>query len=1166
MGAFFKIFFRVLLWLILIIFIAGIIYFGGLYFSLSKTVMFGIGGGLITLVLLYVLIRRVLTFRRRHAQIKSVVSLESVTIPTSQADSNLIKNRWDRAVSIIRSTYLGRMGNPLYALPWYMVMGKTGSGKSSSIEFAGLRAMQTDVGSEGNSVSTRNCNWYFFNDAIIMDTAGRYSIPENDIVDNEEWEVFLSNLAKYRRKEPLNGLVLLISAKTLYGEGAHLVNEARYLRMRIDQIMRTLGATFPVYLMISKIDMLPGMGQLLEHLPFEMRKQGMGTLIQESAKKNLLPVDVKIDNAMHDLLEYVRSFCLYGKKDNLSHPFPQEYTPFQLLAFEEFRAMLPSLKTYAKEIFVPNPYQEPPVLRGIFFSSALRNAEQKSSSFSSLKHIIKGAMSTQEAVGGVFLHDFYKKILPADRALPYPIAEYLRWKTSIRTLSYTVFLCVTLGLGALFSYCYNFTVTVLESMPKQTLVTSHNTMSQTITNFETRFRSEAKIEKELLTTRAYISNSIGFSQGTEAYKQYKTALGDEFGKTVLVLIFDHLRSKQNSIKENTQSAEYFTYISSLIWLYDLIYGATVQHKPFEELLKIPAMPQTMMEALGIKDLPYLAPALAYSITRRISTLELDEAFTKRYLDNIKATLASLPKISDLSLDWVLHRASTLSNLPKVTGADFWPEATEHGIKKITLDPVYTGEGLRVTLDYLNNINLILSDNSAHLSHEFLNKYSLQYANAWKRFALEFAQKAEEIAVLPNSSYAAFNMGSEHNPFFDILIRMRAELDVIRPYLATVPVWMDNMDVVVRAIEIVTETSQQHQPTLIEDLQLQTQKFVTKTSTNFNADIRKRELLGQGLATEMKVYLESLKPLTVASGTTATAFNTLKESFPSEKNPQALQSPLNVSIAAAKAMNAEVNPMPDVDSPVTALTKGPVRFFTAMLINQAACQIQTLWEGDILPEAGRLVPSQLQQSLFAEKEGLVRRFTVDTLGSFLQGAINGYHPAKVNGHSIPFTNEFLAFINTGIQEFRPALKEYSINISALPIDVNDNATEIPYAVDLSLQCTQQKQDLINYNSPASQVFSWKEGTCGDTKLSIRFKGFTLDVLYAGEYGFINFLEDFALGVKTFKAADFAKEEQLLKQIGVDVITVKYNINGAIDLMESRKFTAKTLPFVITQCKR
>ncbi len=1166
MGAFFKVLFRIILWIIVITLIVGIIYFAGIYFELSKTVMFGIGGGIITLVLAYVLLRRILTFRRRHAQIKSVVTLDSVAIHTHQADSTLIKNRWDRAISIIRATYLGRVGNPLYALPWYMVMGKSGSGKSSSIEFAGLRAMQTDVGSEGNSVSTRNCNWYFFNEAIIMDTAGRYAIPENDIVDNEEWEVFLTNLAKYRRKEPLNGLVLLISATTLYGEGAHLVNEARYLRMRIDQIMRTLGATFPVYLMISKIDMLPGMGQLLEHLPFEMRQQGMGTLIQESSKKNLVPVDVKIDNAMHDLLEYVRSFCLYGKKGNLTKPFSQEYAPFQLLAFEEFRAMLPSLKTYAKEIFMPNPYQEPPVLRGIFFSSALRNAEQKSSSFSALKNIISGAMSTTEAVGGVFLHDFYKKILPADRALPYPIAEYLRWKNSIRILSYTVFLCFTLGLGVLFSYCYNFTIKVLDTMPQQALISSHNTMAQSITNFETRFRNEAEIEKEISTPKAFLSDAIGFSQGIEAYEQYKMHLGNEFGRTILIKVFDYLREKQDSIKENTDSTEYFTYISSLIWLYDLVHGATVQHKSFEELLKIPAMPQTMMEALNVKHLPYLAPSLAYSITRRIATLGLDEKYTQRYLDNIKKTLAALPKINDFSIDWILHRASTLSNLPKITGADFWPEATQQGIKSITLDPVYTSQGLKVTLDYLNNINLILSDNSTHLSQDFLNKYSLQYINAWKKFALDFAEKAKEIALLPNSSYAAFNMSSEHNPFFDILIRMRKEIEVIRPYLASVPDWVDNLDVVVRSIALVTKTARKTEPTFIENLKLKTEKLVTETSANFNEDLRKRELRSQGLATEMEAYLESLKPLAAATSTNATAFNALKESFPSEKNPKAQQAPLNIAIAAANAMNAEVNPTPAIDSPVFALTKGPVKFFVDVLVNQTACEIQTLWEGTILSEAGKLVPSQLQQSLFGKDEGLVRRFSSGTLEPFLHSAINGYRPEIVSGHSIPFTNDFLEFLNTGIHDFRPAQKEYAITISALPVNVNDNATEIPYAVDLSLQCTTEKQELINYNSPTSLAFTWKEGGCGDTKLSIRFKGFTLDVLYIGENGFINFLEDFATGKKTFKASDFAKEAPQLKQIGVNSVEVKYSISGAGELLQSRKFTAKTLPFVITQCKK
>ncbi len=72
-----------------------------------------------------------------------------------------LKERWLGAVETLRGSSLIKVGNPLYVLPWYMIIGETDSGKSSSIANAGLHSINSKVGPVPGVASTRNCDWWF---------------------------------------------------------------------------------------------------------------------------------------------------------------------------------------------------------------------------------------------------------------------------------------------------------------------------------------------------------------------------------------------------------------------------------------------------------------------------------------------------------------------------------------------------------------------------------------------------------------------------------------------------------------------------------------------------------------------------------------------------------------------------------------------------------------------------------------------------------------------------------------------------------------------------------------------------------------------------------------------------------------------------------------------
>lgn len=1151
--------FRILLWLA-----AAVVLIGGLYLlsellELPQSAVIAGAALVLALLLVIVLARRILTRRRRRMQIQKIVTLDSSGVPDDAPGSRLIDNRWNRAVSIMRQSYLGRWGNPLYALPWYMVMGKTGAGKSSSIGHSGLNAMQTDVGPEEGGASTRNCDWHFFREAVIMDTAGRYAVPLNEAEDSAEWREFLAKLARYRRKEPLNGLVIALAADTLYGDGEHLLPEARCLRRRIDEIMRILGAKFPVYLMVTKIDLPAGMARLLETLPEAEKKQSVGILVQSPEKRNLLPVDAQIVNALRVLADRLRTFCLYAGNPGVD----EAPSPHRILAWEELRAMLPALRAYADEVFAANPYQETPLLRGIFFSSALRGQQKDSRAFPALGALARRAFRIRETVGGVFLHDFFGRVLPADRGLHRPIAEYLRWRSSMRSVAYGALLLATFGLSVLFCLSYQNNAQLLHRMSHLKNSPSDAGMARRLLDFEQRFHSAAQLQQEV---DARTIPSMGFDHAKLAYAAYAASLNEAFYRDVLTAALAGLDEKRSRLTATTDDREFFILISDLVWRYDLL-DAVDKGKSFNDLLQIPAMPQGILQSLGLGDAPQLAPSVAYSVARSMYSMK-DAAGREQLLRTMRAALAQLPEIKSHSLQWIVHRAGTLSTLAPVRGDVFWAGSQGGPLHDVTLDPVYTKEGMAVTLDYLENLNLILDDHALKPStEEFLRWYATNYYRAWRNFALEFTGKAAALATLPARSEAVSLMSTDHNPYFALLLRMDDELRAVRQYLDPAPDWMDELDVFARSLRLVAKANpEKEKQSLAQRLKTGAQDIYNEFNDEVDAEARERDAKAQLLAQDVKAYLDSLHDLVPFTMGKDLSFNAIKEAMPNENNQGASQAPLTLAVAAANAMNARLDPNPAQNSPVYALTSGPMDFFRQRLMNGASCQIQAMWEGNILAKAGRLAPSQLQQRLFAEQGGIVRDFADNTLAYFLNHTLNGYEPEKLAGQPIPFAADFLAFLNSGMEGYKPVRDEYGVTVAALPADVNDGASETPYAVELSLHCAREKQELVNYNSPSSARFTWRQSACGDTGLSIRFKTITLDVLYAGENGFLNFLNDFQYGTKTFNARDFPDQEAVLGKLGISDITLRYRISGAEDLLSGHRFAPGALPFVAAECKR
>ncbi len=157
-------------------------------------------------------------YKRRKAQ----KELEKAVVENQEPDSDadVLSEKMNDALQTLKKSSSTR-GSYLYELPWYIIIGPPGSGKTTALLNSGLRfplATGGDPAAISGVGGTRYCDWWFAEEAVLIDTAGRYTTQDSDAAfDKKSWRAFLEMLSKNRPK-----LKPLVSPRDLSASG-HLV-------------------------------------------------------------------------------------------------------------------------------------------------------------------------------------------------------------------------------------------------------------------------------------------------------------------------------------------------------------------------------------------------------------------------------------------------------------------------------------------------------------------------------------------------------------------------------------------------------------------------------------------------------------------------------------------------------------------------------------------------------------------------------------------------------------------------------------------------------------------------------------------------------------------------------------------------------------------------------
>ena len=208
---------------------------------------------------------------------------------------------------------------------------------------------------------TRHCDWWFSDEAVILDTSG-HSLPVE--ADNAQWLSFLDLLGKYRPKKPINGLVVGVSIKDLLSGGEENVEKhAARIRARIDELIERLGISFPIYVVFTKCDLVRGFVEFFGNLSRAERAEVWGTTFGRDRIARSSAVDM-FDEEIGGPFPFPA-----GDPLRLAEESNMDSRPEILFFPLQFDAIRRRLTLFIDTLLKENPYQEKPIFRGVYFTS-----------------------------------------------------------------------------------------------------------------------------------------------------------------------------------------------------------------------------------------------------------------------------------------------------------------------------------------------------------------------------------------------------------------------------------------------------------------------------------------------------------------------------------------------------------------------------------------------------------------------------------------------------------------------------------------------------------------------------------------------------------------------------------------------------------------------------
>jgi type VI secretion system protein ImpL len=1101
-----------------------------------------------------------LLIRRNEKKFVQQVIQEEASQAQQQTDQGVfsstdMERQWKESVEKLKKSHLRRFGNPLYVLPWYIMIGESRSGKTSAIKHSNLNSTLTDVSSATIVSGTKNCDWWFLDQAIILDTAGRYTIPIEEETDKKEWQTFLTLLSKYRKKEPVNGVIVTVASDSLLTEDTVVLREkANSIRQRINQMMRIMGARFPVYLLVTKMDLVNGFTDFCDHISEQRYSQVMG-YFNESGDKDCTRV---LENCMASIYDQIRQLRSHIVHNRINH--------FAILFSSEFMSLRPGLEAYVQSLFSDDIYQATPLFRGIYFSSACRKGVPESE-FLKTTGITYNHDTTLDRNKSFFLKNFFGAVLPKDRNVFTPLSEFLMWQRT--TISLTVFslMLILLSMSGVLTFSYvnnmkaltNFDASFFQSVQKTAFSTD------TILILD---RQRYEIDKLTTNNNNWILPRMGLDQSRALEKKLKNQYVKDVSQYLIAPLDDLFADRISVLNSQTPYGETVDYAVYTVKRINLLKNS-LENRTFSDQKEFEKSIQNLFSLLDKSISPAIAAKFSL-IYHHYLTWNENKIRKQEKLETYQELLAKIAVRTD-NFNWIVSdRVSTAADILVENFVKGFTTNQSILSPKAFISGAFTKTGRNEIQQFIKMIENAFSDSDAFQKFEtdFWAWYTREFYSQWFDFSSVFPVAETWKSLVDNWADLGTLMAGDQNPYFLLLAKMADEIEWMKDQPHDIPLWAEAV-VRLKKVQSLAETEiKKEKGSWTARLSITKEKLTDKMQKVRENETYKPIDLNQTADLEYNLkfaeiwneYVTSLQTLSTATAYNEKCFHMFSDYFKALSDPEKQKEPY--SLTYDNLVNLKAFLKQNQTSPVVLnLITGPFDFMGIYGIHNSVAYLQKKWEEMVLGAASGIDPDNYYAIMFDRTSGIIWKFVNEEAAPFIEQSRIGFLSKKAFGLTLPFNNAFFTLLTKGEKLSLEHQDEYAVTIQTAPIEMNKEAVIRPHSSSLVLECADKKTELINNNFLETEKFIWKPATCGDVTLEVVFQDMAVEKSYAGKLGFAKFLSDFSDGSKRFDVTDFPAATGYLTNNNVTDINVSFQIQGIEPVLHFLNRRPPEIPDVI-----
>jgi type VI secretion system protein ImpL len=1066
-------------------------------------------------------------------------------------------------------------GMPLYTVPWYLLIGASQSGKTTLLRsvansFAPFARPPSSV-----DAPTQNCDWWFFNTAIILDTAGSYAFPAKGEPDSTQWYRFLQVLRSYRELQPINGLIIAVAADRLASKRQEELRvEATELRKRIDEAIRVLGVDFPIYLLITQCDLIDGFTEFFGCLPEHTSRQALGYVHEtrpQVAKQQPHPVTTlhfeSISETFVERLKQLRLSIFNEEK------LPPATLHQKIFCFpEEFRAFQQPLRTFVETILAENPFQHLPLFRGIFFSSA----QQQGAPYSFLRRQlhVDGQIQIRPAEGATktyFLHDLFAVILPRDQYLVKSTGKAIKGRLFRHLFGFGSCLALSILLVLFFTQAF-LSDRKVRASTNQELCAASGGGQGTGHLLEQADGCRRAVQTLIEQNRQRSAwTKLLFNRSSRLERQLRQRYVEKFDAEVLAPLDAGISQRLIA------GSETIPLVFLLIKRIELINQCLWEFRCPDPIDKDMRPDYQLMLDTGGQQRP--SPGQVATLQNTYETYlhwssgseEVLRREQETHADRLRRWFSSRQFAPRQILLWANQNYAPLSS--QALWAGF--QAAEGG-RALQVEGAYTpGAWKQSILPFLQRAGEAVPDTEPLLK-EFQAQYRAQYFEQWRRFLAEF----------PSSELPLWRTREQRRK---LALRL---LDASSPYNRILDLAFEHLKPLLPSV-LATGASPTGAPE--DKLVQQPARLLGKVWQRVSQFWRKGQkgepgpekngavamaepavppwvqVLQHYISSESRrAYLDSLKlireqlagdvPLEKSFQLAQAGF---QEGKPTEKSTQPV---LKAWWIIGQFREKEGSGDESVQKTFWPLLERPVLIAWKVVLEEAGEFLQKSWTENVLAPTRGLSEMEQVDFLYGP-QGKVREFVGQFAKPFL--ADNESRLGQLLGEEVPLGPNFFKALRDE-RQLKPILEmgrrnPHQVGVQATRESVIDSQTSVvEEKTEFLLEC-ESKTFKIN-NRPkdpaeASTTVFWSSEGCGDAVITILMScdrrcveraasvgipvqeasSLRITKRYKGQGGFLRFIQDFSAGWHGFGSSDFADGEEALRKYRVMAIRVFYQVN-------------------------